>query len=394
MTKRAAIASAAPTTTRLMTNVNNSGAIVTSAPPSPPSTPSEARRQWLRRWWWLVTLATVMSIVSTVFVVSLVIHVPYVIEGPGEVQAVQNLIHVPSDHDNPTTDRIDLVTVTVNTEVTLFDKLRVEHFSDDEVLVPAKNVLGSQTPQQNDQLNAVLMRQSKDSAVVTALAKLGYHVTPTQTGALIEDVTRGTPADGAVQVGDTIVAVDGQPIASRDDLVAGLGAHKPGDVVTLGIEDSNGKRTDKTVTLADHPDKPGTGFLGVAAVDRLSYPSLPFDVTIDSQRIGGPSAGLAFTLGLLDQLTPGDLTGGKEVAATGTISPDGTVGEIGGIQQKVTTVRRAHVKYFLVPVEDAADARGASPGDVQIVPVHTLDDALTFLATIGGQGLPPVPAAS
>ena len=113
---------------------------------------------------------------------------------------------------------------------------------------------------------------------------------------------------------------------------------KPGDTVTLSLEDPTGQTRDATVTLADHPDKPGTGFLGVGADDRLSYPSLPFEVSIDSQRIGGPSAGLAFTLGVLDELTPGDLTGGKDIAATGTISADGTVGPIGGIEQKVTTV--------------------------------------------------------
>jgi PDZ domain-containing protein len=91
-------------------------------------------------------------------------------------------------------------------------------------------------------------------------------------------------------------------------------------------------------------------------------------------------------------MTPGDLTGGKEVAATGTIAADGTIGEIGGIEGKVTTVSRAHVKYFLVPVEDAPAAQAKAPSDVQIVPVHTLAEALNFLATIGGAGLPPVSA--
>ncbi len=111
-------------------------------------------------------------------------------------------------------------------------------------------------------------------------------------------------------------------------------------------------------------------------------------MSIDSQRIGGPSAGLAFTLGLLDELTPGDLTGGQEVAATGTISPDGTVGEIGGVEQKVTTVHRAHIPYFLVPAGDAAAAQKNAPSDVKIVPIHTLDEALAFLGSLGGSGLP------
>jgi len=319
--------------------------------------------------------------------VSLVIHVPYVVEGPGSVEPVQELISVPSDHNFPTNDRINLVTVTVNTEVTLFDKWRADHSSDERV-VPAKQVLGDQTPQENDRLNQVLMRQSKDAAVLVALSKLGYAVTPTQTGALIDSIEHGAPADGVIQVGDTIVAIDGQPVVKRDDVTGVLGAHKPGDQVTLTLEDPNGNRRDATVTLADRPDKPGTGFLGVGVEDRLSYPSLPFDVSIDSQRIGGPSAGLAFTLGLLDQLTPGDLTGGKEIAATGEISGDGTVSAIGGADLKSITVNRAGVKYFLVPADNVAEAKTTAPPDMQIVPVHTIDDALAFLATLGGSGLP------
>jgi len=370
-----------------MTNLNTPSAIVTGVPDAPSPAAESRRRGWLRRWWWVVAIGVVMTLLTTAFVVTLLVQVPYVIESPGNAETVQNLITVPPDHSFPTSDRINLVTVTVDTDVSAFEKWWAER-SSDQTVVPAKQVLGTQTRQENDRLNQVLMRQSKDAAVLVALEKLGYHVTPTQTGALIVSIERGTPADGILQVGDTIVAVDGQPIASRDQLVQALGARKPGDQVSLGIEDPNGNRRDATVTLANHPDKPGSGFVGVGADDRLDYPSLPFDVSIDSQRIGGPSAGLAFTLGLLDELSPGDLTGGKEVAATGTISADGTVGEIGGIEQKVTTVHRAHIPYFLVPADDAPAAQKSAPSDVQIVPVHTLDDALAFLATLGGSGLP------
>jgi len=329
----------------------------------------------------------VTSLLATAFVVSLLVHVPYVIESPGSVEPVHELVKVPSDRNFPTSDRIDLVTVTVNTDVTVYDKWRAEH-SSDQTIVPAKQVLGTQTPQDNDRLNQVLMRQSKDAAVLVALDKLGYQVTPTPTGALVVSIDHGAPADGVLQVGDTIVSVDGQALGTRDQLVQVLGNHKPGDQVQLTIEDPSGHHRDETIALAEHPDKPGAGYLGVGAEDRLVYPSLPFDVSIDSQRIGGPSAGLAFTLGGLDQLTPGDLTGAHEIAATGTISPDGTVGEIGGVEQKVVTVDRADIRYFMVPAEDAPAAQQNAPSDVKIVPVHTLDDALSFLATIGGGGLP------
>jgi PDZ domain-containing protein len=180
-------------------------------------------------------------------------------------------------------------------------------------------------------------------------------------------------------------------VVSKADLHTKLADYRPGDKSTVTLE-AAADRAQHTVelTLGDNPDSPGVAFIGVGVSDRVDYPDLPVTVTVNSGAIGGPSAGLAFTLGILDLMTPGDLTGGKEVAATGTMAADGTVGEIGGIESKVTTVSRAHVKYFLVPVEDAPAAQAKAPRDVQVVPVHTLDDALNFLATIGGSGLPPV----
>jgi PDZ domain-containing protein len=129
-------------------------------------------------------------------------------------------------------------------------------------------------------------------------------------------------------------------------------------------------------------------FLGVSV--RTAYEvDYPHEVTIDSGQVGGPSAGLAFTLGVIDLLTPGDLTGGTEITATGTIRPDGSVGAIGGVQQKAAAVRRAGVRLFLVPAEqtpeELARARELAGKGVEIVPVKTLDEALDVLATRGGE---------
>ena len=146
------------------------------------------------------------------------------------------------------------------------------------------------------------------------------------------------------------------------------------------------------VTLGDNPQRPGVGFLGVSIKTRLVFPDLPAKVTVNSGDIGGPSAGLAFALGILDLMTPGDLTGGQEVAVTGTVDASGAVGAIGGIETKVVAVSRRHVKYFLVPADNADAAKTKAPKDLQIVPVRTLDDALTFLSSIGGVGLPASPS--
>jgi len=116
--------------------------------------------------------------------------------------------------------------------------------------------------------------------------------------------------------------------------------------------------------------------------------SFPIDVSIDSGQVGGPSAGLAFTLALLDTLTPGSLTGGKKVAATGTINPAGTVGQIGGLRQKTITVERAGADVFLVPIDEVDIAQKAAEGtDLKVIGVRTVDDALQALADIGGNAL-------
>ena len=140
-----------------------------------------------------------------------------------------------------------------------------------------------------------------------------------------------------------------------------------------------------------NPDDAGRAILGIVPFDTASV-HLPFEVNIDTGEIGGPSAGLAFTLTLIDELSAGDLTGGANVAVTGEIALDGTVGAIGGLAQKVSAVRQAGVHTFLVPTaqgpEQIARAREIGGDAVEIVPVATLDEALAALRTLGGDPLP------
>jgi len=320
----------------------------------------------------------------------MVITVPYVIESPGALYQTTDRISISGATPYPTEDKIELVTVSVDNRVTALEKFFADHNGDD-IVVPAKEVLGNQTPAQNDELNRLLMSQSKDDAVLTALQKLGYDVHPTSTGAIVQETVQGGAADGKIRVAETIVAIDGKPITSRDDLTNVLGTYKPGDTVAVDLEATDGTKRTASVTLGENPKKPGGAFLGVSITSRLVYPDLPVKVTLNSGDIGGPSAGLAFTLGILDLMTPGDLTGGHEVAVTGTVDGSGTVGPIGGIETKVVTVARQHLKYFLVPADNADAARAKAPKDLQIIPVHTLDEALAFLSTIGGSGLPGTP---
>jgi PDZ domain-containing protein len=180
-----------------------------------------------------------------------------------------------------------------------------------------------------------------------------------------------------------IVSADGQPIQLSSDLVDVIAAHKPGDVVTLGVQRSPEQTDTVAVELVARPDDPNRAMLGVSLETfRLRY-EFPFEVTIDSGAVGGPSAGLAFTLGVMDVLTPDSLTGGQRIATTGTIDSTGAVGPVGGVPQKTVAVRRAGATLFLVPSSEYDEAKKFA-GEMRVESVDTVDDALRVLASIGG----------
>jgi PDZ domain-containing protein len=169
--------------------------------------------------------------------------------------------------------------------------------------------------------------------------------------------------------------------------------------VTLAVRPATGPDRTETVKLGQSPASLGAphAFLGIST-DTKEQAKLPFDVTIDPGNIGGPSAGLAFTLGVLDKLSTRDLTGGRVIAATGTINPDGTVGPIGGIVQKTAAVRKAGAVAFLVPPSEYAQAEKHAGSHLRVIKVNNLDDALNALRSVGGNlsGIAPasVPAAA
>jgi PDZ domain-containing protein len=170
---------------------------------------------------------------------------------------------------------------------------------------------------------------------------------------------------------------------------------KPGDIVTLTIKPANlpeGSSLEdvKRIQLIGDPDTPTRAIIGFIPADTRTV-QLPFEVGIDTDKIGGPSAGLAFTLALLDELTPGDLMGGVKVAATGTIGEDESVGAIGALAQKAVAVKAAGAKVFLVPSGQSEDeltaARRVVGSAVRIEPVANLTEALAILESLGGSGI-------
>jgi PDZ domain-containing protein len=261
---------------------------------------------------------------------------------------------------------------------------------------------GFRTPTQRRTLDLASMRTSEQVAQFVALKRIGYDVSIVPGDVLIEDMvclvpsedgrecTTWSPSDSVLDPGDRILAVDGEPIGTVDDLSGVLDGRQPGDVVSMTIRRPERGELDVDVELTASPDDPDRTIVGFYPFDTATV-ELPFELSIDTQSIGGPSAGLAFTLTLIDELTEGELTPPGGVAVTGTIDLEGNVGAIGGLRQKASAVAQTGVNTFIVPAaqgeEDIAAARDAAGGDIEIIPVATLDEALAALERLGGTPL-------
>ncbi len=261
------------------------------------------------------------------------------------------------------------------------------------VLHRADAVLGGAPATQFTCQGVQEMDQATTDAPVAALRRLGYRVSSTYHGSRVFLVQAGSPAARAgVHCGDSIVAVDGHPTLTTPALVRAIEAHSPGSVVTLTVErDGPGGRLVErrlAVTLGERPGDPSAGFLGIATEALPTY-HLPFHIGIDVGDIGGPSDGLALTLGIIDALSGGQLTGGHVVAVTGTIGPHGGVGPVGGVRQKTVAVERAGATVFLVPSSEVGTARSEADRRLRVEGVDSLAQALADLKALGGK----IPAA-
>jgi PDZ domain-containing protein len=353
-------------------------------PPSIPTAPAAepARRRRLHPAAWAAIVVGVAVVIAVV--AAAVVHVPYVTLAPGSTYSTEERVEIEGAATYPASGEVVFTTVSIDDTVTVFEA--VDGWRDDAVtVVDEEQFFQGQTREDNERYNQVAMQSAKDDAVLVALRKLGYAITEHNRGAQVISVEPGTPADAALLIGDVITAVDAQPVATADELIQAVGSHGPGDSIDVAVEDLNGKRSVQVV-LAANPEDSSKGFLGIRTSTFVDY-STDVQVTIDSGRVGGPSAGLAFTLAILDLLTPGELTGGRVIACTGEITLDGAVGGIGGVAQKAVAVHRAGIEVFIVPEGNAAEARAHAPDGLTIVPVRTLDDALAYLSTIGGNSL-------
>ncbi|MGV3758764.1 MAG: PDZ domain-containing protein [Actinomycetota bacterium] len=346
-------------------------------PPALRSTSSPRRRR-------LVVLAIVLGLLVSLTVGAAVLPVPYVALRPGSVRPVTEQVLVEGTESYPPEHSIAYTTVSVG-DTTLLEAL-VGWLDDDVDVVPEEVIRGDRDAEENRRYNAQLMDTSKLLATAVALDHLGYEVAIQTTGAVVRQIAPDAPAASVLQLDDVIVAVDGTPVDAPDEVGALLQPGGPGASHRLTVERPPGGPTtvELDISTIPAPDDPGRAIIGIAVEDRIVGADLPVDVLIDSGTVGGPSAGLAFTLAVIDVLTPGELTGGHLVATTGTIRLDGSVGPVGGAPQKAVTVRDAGYEVFLVPVAEVDEVRAIVGDDLTVIGVGTLAEALEALDALGG----------
>jgi Lon-like protease len=343
-------------------------------PPPPPVTP---RRRRPGR----IALGVVAFLLTAFLVGAAFVPLPYYLFKPGAVRDTEPLISVSGPEVYPSDGSIGYTTVSLR-QATLLG-LAQGWLDDDIDVVPRDDVLSGRDVDENRELNLQMMTDSKQVATFVALDRLGYDVSM-MVGQAVSDVVPASPADGVIEPGEVITAIDGEQFDDPDDLSRLLADEAPGDLVTVSVQTAPGRKEDVELALVASPDDPSRAIMGVQVAPVALNFDFPFEVTIDTGDVGGPSAGLAFTLALIDDLTPGDLTGGADVAVTGTIQPDGSVGPIGGAGQKAAAVRREGLDLFLVPSDDYEDAVAHAGDDLEVVAVDTIDEALEALGDHGG----------
>jgi PDZ domain-containing protein len=369
-----------------------SDAPVFTPPPPPPAPPVDATeptppRPRMRWWSWVaIALATIVFVGG---IAGFVIHVPYTTISPGDAVSLDSLVHVDGAKTYPDIGDIRLLYVRERNHVSFWRYVQAKLDKNTELL-KEKEVNPDNEPQPDlEAEDEAAMSEAKIAATKVALEAAGYTVKPAP-GYVINAVLPSKPASKVLKAGDLIVSADGKKVVQGADLTAAVRSHRPGQTMTLGIE-RDGKPM--TVKVGIGQDKNGSPEIGVLVFPNYNF---PVHVSVDTAGIQGPSGGLAMTLAILDDLTPGNLTGGQRVAVTGTIDIDGNVGEIGGIEQKAIAARARHAKLFIVPQclpeegdvagcqKDLAAAQKKAGSGMKVIPVATFAEALAALRANGG----------
>lgn len=336
-------------------------------------------------------VVTVVLVVAMVAVLNLV-HVPKVIYRPGptydtlgEVDGT-SVIEVDGLKSYPTAGTLDFTTITLSGgprfPVSAWEWIGAQ-FDPTTSIADEKEVFPDNvTPAEVREQNLELMTNSQQQAAVVALRAIDEEV-PEEVK--VAQVLVDAPADGVLSVNDTIVRVLDTDIESPDDLRAILQEVTPGDDVDFVIE-RDGDRQTIAVPTTEQVDTDADGnqssrtIIGIYPVSDFE---LPYDIAINAGNVGGPSAGLMFTLAVYDMITPGELTGGLDFAGTGTMNSKGDVGPIGGIQQKMIGAQRGGAEYFLAPAKNCGEVKSNIPDGLKVAKVATFDEARDVVESVG-----------
>jgi Lon-like protease len=319
----------------------------------------------------VIAVVGVVALIGLVFALNFY-RLPVVALSPGPMEDVLARLKVEGSRVYDSEGKLYLTSVGIDDNVRFYEAL-LDMANRDVQLVPRAQLYPEeQDSAEIDKENVALMDRSKETATVVALRQVGYKIEPS--GVEVTEVVAGAPADGKLRAGDEILAADGHLVDSTDEVRKAITGHKPGERVAFRVERGKGEKN-VSVEVQEVEDQPRVGILL-----RDLFPDLPVKVTIQTQNnIGGPSAGLMFTLSIIDKLTREDLTGGRRIAGTGEIALDGSVLPVGGVGEKLIAVHRLGVTTFLIPAENCAGVKGQVPDGLRLVKVSKVDDALRFL---------------
>ncbi len=350
--------------------------------------PQPARPHRRYRWGWITFAGViVLGLLSTAVAFSPIgqnlIERPYCAFSPGSARETERAITVVDGPMHPSEGEIFFTTVSVKS-LSIWEEFWARRDSTVEVV---DEDVGNCNNKAAAEQNQIQMDTSKNDALLVAFQALG--IEPEPVGVQIVSVSLEAQSAEVLGLGEMIIGVNGNPVLSPAELTENVSSAGVGDEVVLTVRGLDGVESDRTVVLGRNdcsdqgdqcdPDRPVIGILVQQGVE------LPYEIDIDSGRVGGPSAGLAFTLAVIDYITEGELTGGQDVAVTGTIRRDGTIGRVGGVPQKTHAARRQGVDIFIVPPDDFESALAVAGDDLIIEQAATLEEALAVLAELGGE---------
>jgi len=344
-----------------------------------------------RGWMLIISAATTLVLVAVAFV----LPVPFVKLAPGPTYNVigerdgRPVIDISGTDTFPSSGDLDMTTVLESGGprggLTFVDAI-ASWLNPSDAVVPRELLFPDDVSGEDVQKRqAMLFSTSESNAIAAALT---YLHRPVKTQVVVSAVYPDTPADAVLSPKDEFVSIDGTPVEQATEVAKTIRAAPIGTTFDIAVRRDGAEQT-VSVTSVPNPDDPTIPQIGIG-VDTLYSADFPIDFTLKD--VGGPSAGLMFATGIVDKLTPGDLAAGHHIAGTGTIQPDGTVGPIGGIRQKLAGARNAGATLFVMPEKHCAEIEGHVPDGLTVVPVGTLTDSVNAIeAYVSGKAVASCP---